>query len=219
MESDKNVPIEHQDVPEAHQGLHSFLYSSDDEHTPTTTATSIPENDGTAVVPLATWRDRSTNAKIAGVYAVIDTQRCTQYVGYSRNVLLSLDSHVSQVGPETCAFVRVQTFKYPKREEMEKLRDEWISALGSVPPGNGEASNLWASTVGEAARSAMSPEERYAYEEKKLKLRRAMADTAMVAELEATSLTRAESPQELKAAVENDDWSAIIDGQTQETKS
>ena len=32
MESENNTPIEHQNVPAAHQGLHGFLYSSDDEH-------------------------------------------------------------------------------------------------------------------------------------------------------------------------------------------
>ena len=32
VERDPNLPIEHQNVPAAHQGLHGFLYASDDEH-------------------------------------------------------------------------------------------------------------------------------------------------------------------------------------------
>jgi hypothetical protein len=48
-----------------------------------------------------------------------------------------------------CACANIQV---PKREEMEQLRDAWIKELGSVPPGNAEQCEKWASTVGEAAR-------------------------------------------------------------------
>ncbi|PSO98180.1 MAG: hypothetical protein BRC48_02730 [Cyanobacteria bacterium QS_9_48_30] len=59
---------------------------------------------------------------------------------------------------------------------MEKLRHEWIAEFESVPPGNGTESDRWASTVGEAARTAMSTSERDAHEEKKLKLRKAIPE-------------------------------------------
>ena len=210
MENNLNVPIEHQNVPEGHQGLHDFLYRSSDEHAETeVTATPDKESNG-VVLPLEDWCYRPENAKVAGVYAVLDAERQTQYVGYSRNVLLSLNGHVAQNGSSVCAFVRVQTFKFPKREEMEKLRDAWISALDSVPPGN--ALGTWASTVGEAARVAMSAIERNAYEEKKLKLRKAIADTTLDLESEAID------ESELEIAVKNDDWSSVINSQTQETR-
>lgn len=211
VETNQNISIEHQNVPEGHRGLHDFLYSSDDEHA-VTEITAIPEleNNGTEISPIEAWCELSQNAKVAGVYAVLNAERQTQYVGYSRNVLLSLNSHVAQLGKSTCAFVWVQTFKYPKRTEMENLRDAWINSLESVPPGNGEGSEMWASTVGEAARVAMSATERNAYEEKKLKLRKAIADTTLSRESEAVDADDAERRQKLESAVKNDDWSSII---------
>lgn len=219
METNENVPVEHQNVPVEHRGLHDFLYSSGDEHAATVTATADLESNGAVVLPLEAWCKHSQNAKVAGVYAVLDAERRTQYVGYSRNVLLSLKGHVTQNGQEKCAFVRVQTFKFPKREEMEKLRDAWISELGSVPPGNSDASEMWLSTVGEAARAAMSAAERNAYEEKKLKLRKAIADTTLGLESEAMDESDTSRRHKLDAAVNNDDWSSVIDSQTQETRS
>lgn len=220
VETNQNVPVEHQNVPEGHRGLHDFLYSSDDEHAAPEIATPVDlENDGTEVLPLQSWCDRVQNAKIAGVYAVLNTQYQTQYIGYSRNVLLSLNGHVAQNGRETCAFVRVQAFKFPKRTDMENLREAWISELGSVPPGNAEVSEMWASTVGEVAKAAMSPEERNAYEEKKLKLRKAMADSTLTKDLADAEESDAKRQQKLEAAVNNDDWSAVIEGQTRETHS
>lgn len=214
METEPTAAIEHQNVPAEHQGLHSFLYSSEAEHA--ANEITIPTelvNDGTEILPLETWRSLSANAKIAGVYAVLDTAQQVQYIGYSRNVLLSLNGHATQNGLAQCAFVRVQAVKFPKRETMETLRDEWIAQLGSIPPGNAEDSQMWAATVGEAARLAMSDAERHAYEEKKLKLRKAMADAALSQEV-AKDASAEERRQQLESAVKNDDWSAVIKAQS-----
>ncbi len=218
VKADRDVAIEHQNVPVAHEGLHNFLYSSDSEHS-AENAISELENDGTQIMSIDTWRQIATNAKVAGVYAVTNTSGNTQYIGYSRNILLSINGHIAENGAENCAFVRVQTFKFPKREEMEILRDVWIADLGSIPPGNGAQSEMWASTVGQAARSAMSATEQQAYEEKKLKLRKAMADSTLSKELETAAKIDGEQHKHLEAVVNNDDWSAVIQSQTQETKS
>lgn len=214
MDIPKNIPLDDQNVPEAHQGLHSFLYSSEDEHS--AIETKVPEaHDQAEILPLDQWSDRATNAKVAGVYAVLDDQQQTQYIGYSRNVLISLKGHVSQLGPQICAFVRVQSFKFPKREEMEKLKNLWLSDLDYLPPGNSDQSGMWAGTVREASTAAMSAQERQIYEDKKLKLRKAMADTALSKEPQSGEA----QGQQLKQAVESDDWSAVINDQTQETQS
>jgi len=217
METDNNLPIEHQSVPESHRGLHDFLYSEDDEHAPTEVTFTPEVNNDADIIPLEAWCALSQNAKIAGVYAVLDTERNTQYIGYSRNVLLSLNGHVAQNGSQKCAFVRVQNFKFPKRQEMEDMRDGWIKELDSVPPGNASESGMWASTVGEVAKATMSEAERNAYEEKKLKLRKAMADSTLTKELENVDVSDAERRTQLEAAVKNDDWSVVIQEQTQET--
>lgn len=219
VETNENVPIEHQNVPGEHRGLHDFLYSAGDEHAATETVTPDIESNGALVMPFEAWCKRSENVKVAGVYAVLDAERRTQYIGYSRNVLLSLKGHIAQNGQEKCAFVRVQTNKFPKREEMEKLRDAWLCELELIPPGNGDASEMWVSTVGEAARTAMSAAERNAYEEKKLKLRKAIADTTLDLEPEAMDESDTSRRRKLDNAVQNDDWSSVIDSQTQETTS
>jgi hypothetical protein len=220
METQHNPPIGHQNVPINHRGLHEFLYSSDDEHTAIEVSiTRELANNGTEIIDLEAWSAAAQNAKIAGVYVVLDAERHTQYIGYSRNVLLSLNSHVTQNGPQKCAFVRVQAFKFPKRQEMEDLRDAWIAELESTPPGNATDREMWASTVGEAAKGVMSATERQIYEEKKLKLRKAMADTTLSKEAETIDASIAERQRQLEVAVTNDDWSVIIDAQTQETKS
>jgi hypothetical protein len=212
------TPIEHQNVPQEHQGLHGFLYSSDREHAALDSNTTGIESDGSEVVSIDIWCDRAANAKLAGVYEVLDRDRRVQYVGVSRNVMLSLNSHVAQLGSDTCAFVRVKTFKFPKRSEMDALRDTWLTKQDRLPPGNASQSALWAGTIGEAAIVAMSEVERNAYEEKKLKMRKAMADSNLSKELESNppnDLAEAERRQNLEAAVKNDDWSAVINAQKQ----
>ena len=214
MESN-NTPLEHQNVPVAHQGLHSFLYSSDREHVAADNPAIVNAN-GTEVLSISDWSEKVGNSKVAGVYAVLDCDRLYQYVGYSRDVLRSVKGHVAQNGTQTCCYIRVQTFKFPKRQAMETLKQEWIAALGYIPAGNSGSENTWAKTIGEAAKATMSVAERNAYEEKKLKLRKAMADATLVDELAAhqdeTDLKRR---QKLEAAVKNDDWSSVIKSQQQ----
>ncbi|MEH2269719.1 MAG: GIY-YIG nuclease family protein [Nostoc sp.] len=220
METQYNLPIEHQNVPTNHRGLHEFLYSSDDEHTTTEVSITLElANNGTEIIDIEAWSTATQNAKIAGVYAVLDAEHHIQYIGYSRNVLLSLNGHLRQNSKQKCAFVRVQAFKFPKRQEMEDLRDAWIAELKNTPPGNASESEMWASTVGEASKAVMSEAQRQAYEEKKLKLRKAMADTTLSKESETRDASESKRQHQLEAAVKNDDWSVIIDAQTQETKS
>jgi hypothetical protein len=212
---EKDLPIEHQNVPTAHQGLHEFLYSAADEHGAAATTVNL-DLDGERVLPLPEWQALAENAKVAGVYAVLDTAQQTQYIGYSRNVFTALKGHLAEHGGEVCAYVRVQPFKFPKREEMENLRDRWIAALTEVPAGN-NGSGVWATTVGAVAKAAMSPAEQAAYEEKKLKLRRAMADGALSRELDAAAISDEQKREQFAAAMNDDNWSAAIQGQTSET--
>ena len=216
MENTPNLQIEHQNVPANHQGLHDFLYSAADEHA---VATIQPQLNlaSDRILTLIEWQALSENARVAGVYAVLDATNQTQYVGYSRNVLTSLKGHLAEHGDDVCACVRVQVFKFPKREEMESLRDTWIAELDTVPPGNTGAGGVWATTVGEIAKAAMSEAERVAYEEKKLKLRRAMADSALSRELDAAAISNEQKRDNFTAAMTDDNWSAVIQEQTAET--
>jgi hypothetical protein len=208
---DPNTAIEHQQVPQEHRGLHDFLYSSTDEHG-VETASAVGTITTDANAPIEDWCNTAQNAKVAGVYAVLNSSQQTQYVGYSRNVTLALRSHLTAHGADVCALVRVQPFKFPKREEMEQLRDQWIADLPSPPPGNTDGSKDWAGTVRDAAVQVMSEAERAIYEEKKLKLRKAMADGSLHKENISASA-------DLDAKLQDDNWSAVIGEQTQETHS
>jgi len=206
-------PIEHQDVPQAHQGLHSFLYSSTDEHGAETAPTTALDHGAAEPIAVQTWCDGAEGDKVAGVYAVLDRDRQTQFVGYSRNVERSLRGHLAQKGDDICALVRVQPFVFPKRDAMEAMQNDWIAALPSSPPGNQDGS--WAGTIREAATQTMSATERQAYEEKKLKLRRAMADGTLQHDEAAAQA----SPSAMAAAMDDDNWSAAVREQTQDTQS
>jgi hypothetical protein len=221
VETDPSIPIEHQNVPQAHQGLHGFLYSSDDEHSAQEPAIAEPVLSTETIALLADWCESVGPAKIAGVYAVLNCDRQTQYIGYSRNVALSLRGHLTQLGQDICAFVRVQSFDFPKRDDMEALQNSWIAELDTLPPGNEADKELWATTVGAAAIAAMSAEERQAYDEKKLKLRKAMADGDLSRELSVQEQSveegKGDRAKNLAAAVTQDDWSGVVQQQTQET--
>lgn len=207
--------IEHQNVPVEHRSLHDFLYSAADEHAADTVAAPPTASTGHTPLPIADWCDQTQEAKVTGVYAVCDRAGQTQFVGISRNVSLSLRSHLAEKGEAVCALVTVQPFAYPSREAMAALRDEWIAALPSPPPGN--IDGTWAGTAAAAATQAMSAAEREAYEAKKLKLRRAMADGSLAKEQDAA---QASDPKtDLAAAMTDDNWSALIRDQTDQTQA
>ncbi len=207
--------IEHQNVPVAHRGLHDFLYSSDDEHAAVPkSAVAVPTEDTTMSVQ--DWFEVTGDVKVAGVYGVLDCDRRLQYVNISRNVSLSLRSHQTQLGSELCAWVRVFPFRSPKRDEMMTVQTTWIAENGTIPIGNQDDDNPWANATGAAAIAAMTPAERNAYEEKKLKLRSAMADSTL--NREKTAITNAEADRHnLEQAIQSDDWSSVINAQTQDT--
>ncbi|MGR3279504.1 GIY-YIG nuclease family protein [Acaryochloris marina NIES-2412] len=207
--------IEHQNVPQAHQGLHDFLYSSDEEHTAGTAITPTTDQSTEVPIPISTWCEAAGEVKVAGVYAVFDQAGSPQYVNYSRNVSLSLKSHISQHGEDICAQVKVQPFKFPKRAEMEQLRDQWIAAFPSPPPGN-TGDGKWAGSVKDAALQAMSAQERQVYEEKKVKLQKAMA-LGVAGNTQPQS--EAERRQDLESAINDDNWSEVIREQTKETRA
>ncbi|MFQ4136807.1 GIY-YIG nuclease family protein [Nodosilinea sp. PGN35] len=216
-QNDAPAPIEHQNVPVEHRSLHDFLYSAADEHAAETAAAPPTASTGSTPIPIADWCDQTQDAKVTGVYAVLDRDRQTQFVGISRNVALSLRSHLTAKGDAVCALVTVEPFNFPNREAMSALRDEWIAALPSPPPGN--VDGTWAGTIAQAATQAMSTAEREAYEAKKLKLRRAMADGALSKEHDAAHTAQTDKAKDLQAAMTDDNWSALIREQTQQTQS
>ncbi len=96
-----------------------------------------------------------------GVYAVFNQQKDLQFVGYSRDVYLSLRQHLVRQ-PEHCYWVKVQTIERPSRAILENVEKAWIDENGSLPVGNGESKDKWTQAID--AKAIMTPEEKSNYE-------------------------------------------------------
>jgi hypothetical protein len=95
-----------------------------------------------------------------GVYAIFDSERILQFVGYSRNVYLSLQQHLVRQ-PQLCYWLKAQTIDRPNRTLLEDIRNAWISENGSTPVGNGLDDTKWTQSID--AKSAMTAEEEASY--------------------------------------------------------
>ncbi|BAB75695.1 GIY-YIG nuclease family protein [Anabaena sp. FACHB-709] len=81
-----------------------------------------------------------------GVYAIFDQEKTLQFVGYSRDVYLSLRQHlVRQL--QHCYWVKVQTIERPSRTVLENIEKAWIAENGTTPVGNGEQKEIWTQPV------------------------------------------------------------------------
>jgi hypothetical protein len=96
-----------------------------------------------------------------GVYAIFDQEKILQFVGYSRDVYLSLKQHLVRQ-PQQCYWVKVQTIERPSRTILENIENAWIAENGSVPVGNGEDKQKWTDPID--AKALMTPEEQTNYQ-------------------------------------------------------
>ncbi|MBW4486354.1 MAG: GIY-YIG nuclease family protein [Trichocoleus desertorum ATA4-8-CV12] len=97
-----------------------------------------------------------------GVYAIFDQAQTLQFIGYSRDIYLSLQQHLVR-RPQACYWFKVQTSDRPNRTALEAIRDAWISENGKTPVGNAEEQNLWNQPID--AKFAMTEEEQTDYRE------------------------------------------------------
>ncbi|CAI5485585.1 unnamed protein product [Closterium sp. Naga37s-1] len=122
-------------VPEGHKGLHDFLYGEGDVHEATTSAYTVRpgEDDGTLLSPVPDYVAARELQKLAGIYAVYDGAGALQYVGYSRNIVVSLKGHRAAMGEELCSSVRVQVYRADSmlsRAVLDGERRRWLQELG-----------------------------------------------------------------------------------------
>jgi hypothetical protein len=68
-----------------------------------------------------------------GVYAIFDQAKTLEYVGYSRNVLLSLRQHLIRQ-PERCHWVKVQPIERPDRAFLEAVQQAWLLSTSPTTP-------------------------------------------------------------------------------------
>jgi hypothetical protein len=96
-----------------------------------------------------------------GVYAIFNRDEILQYVGYSRDIYISLKQHLVRK-PQDCYGVKVQTIERPSRTILEEIRQAWIAENGSVPLGNEAEAEQWNQAIN--VKPLMTDEEKATYE-------------------------------------------------------
>eukprot|EP00871_Galdieria_phlegrea_P004448 jgi/Galph1/5003/GphlegSOOS_G3683.1 len=209
--------VDDKSVPEGHKSLHEALYSKGEkEHDAEDTAAAIKfRSDGNKLFPVDLFLTATGKEKVAGVYAVYDSNQTVQFIGLSRDVAFALKAHRTVLPKSSVAWLKLKTFDFPRRSEMERTQEAWIKEFGFVPIGNdssSEESKLWVKSIKDAVRVASAEVDStrlQTYEEKKYKLRKAIADPLLIDE-ESSSIFERDSTMH---AVSEDDWSQVIDSQ------
>eukprot|EP00210_Caulerpa_lentillifera_P004565 g4355.t1 len=219
--SSQNGVISDSNVPEGHRGLHGALYGEGgaELHNSSSYEFRDGEDDGEAVMTVSSYLATREGERPLGVYAVYDKSHNIQYIGYSRNIVLALKRHVEKLGEDLCYYLRVMVFMnraMSTRENLEREALDWIEREGTLPPGNGAEKDLWDLGSDTLGVSNMSDKERAVYEEKKNKLRKAMGEN-LHDPVPGESLESKERRLRLIKAVEGDNWSAVVNEQTNET--
>ena len=99
--------------------------------------------------------------KKIGVYAIFDRDKILQFVGYSRDIYLSLKQHLVRQ-PQGCCWLKVQTITRPSRAILEGIRQAWIEENEAIPPGNGADEAKWNQPID--AKRAMTEAEKQEYQ-------------------------------------------------------
>lgn len=94
-----------------------------------------------------------------GLYAIFNDSHTLQFVGYSRDILLSLKQHLVRC-PQQCIWVKISTVERPSRTLLEQVKHQWIDEQGHTPPGNAEQEAQWTQPID--AKTLMTAEEREA---------------------------------------------------------
>jgi len=95
-----------------------------------------------------------------GVYAIFDQAQTLKFIGYSRDVAVSLKQHLVR-SPEACYWLKVQTIDRPSRTVLEEIREAWIVENGSTPVGNDTDEAIWSQPID--AKLKMTAAEQLAY--------------------------------------------------------
>lgn len=99
-----------------------------------------------------------------GVYAIYNPEQVLAYIGYSRDVSLSLKQHIVRQ-PQQCYSIKVTTVERPNRTLLETIKATWIAENQAIPIGNA-AADLWEQPID--VKSKMLPEELAQYNDPQL---------------------------------------------------
>lgn len=99
-------------------------------------------------------------SKTVGIYAIFNQDHALQFVGYSRDITMSLKQHLVRC-PDDCYWVKVKTIERPQRSVLEAIQAAWISENGDRPIGNGDESDRWSQAIN--AKVQMTDDEQAQY--------------------------------------------------------
>eukprot|EP00929_Paragymnodinium_shiwhaense_P118269 TRINITY_DN90207_c0_g1_i1.p1 TRINITY_DN90207_c0_g1~~TRINITY_DN90207_c0_g1_i1.p1 ORF type:complete len:504 (-),score=90.34 TRINITY_DN90207_c0_g1_i1:436-1947(-) len=233
-------------VPEGHQGLHSALYGADEESAEAAHAapaeadleTLLPGRlDGSEVLDVSHWLKGAADVSAevfarpcVGLFALYTSDEASAVpakVISSRNVpgalAAQLDGDASS-GSHELRFARVRLLgkmqRMWTRGRLEDERQAWARELGAsqdvvAQPMHFDARSPDSSATASDAPSVGKAQQR-AHEELKWKMQMAMG-TNLADAVEGEGDDGAARRLQFMKAVEGDDWSAVIDGQTLDT--
>jgi len=119
--------------------------------------TSIPYLDEKGCLP------EELQGKI-GVYAIFNQEKKLQFVGYSRDIYLSIKQHLVRQ-PENCYWLKTQIINRPSRTILENIRSFWLEENGEIPPGNGSEMAKWNEPINAKVTMTTAEKEEYAKSE------------------------------------------------------
>jgi hypothetical protein len=127
-----------------------------------TNETNAPSLDSLEYIPYIDENGQlpeSFQGKI-GVYAIFDQNKSLQFVGYSRDVYLSLKQHLVRQ-PEQCYWVKIQTIERPSRAVLENIENAWIAENGIPSMGSTDNKEKWTQPIN--VKTLMTSEEQVNY--------------------------------------------------------
>jgi hypothetical protein len=96
-----------------------------------------------------------------GVYAIFDQEQVLQFVGYSRDVYLSLKQHLIRQ-PQKCYWVKIYTIERPNRTILENMESSWIAENNDLSLSDRPNKEPWVNPID--VKILMTPEERDNYQ-------------------------------------------------------
>ena len=66
-----------------------------------------------------------------GVYGIFDREQVLEFVGYSRDIYLSLKQHLARQ-PQACYWLKIQLIDRPNRTILESIKQAWLRESQAV---------------------------------------------------------------------------------------
>ncbi|MBF2057238.1 MAG: GIY-YIG nuclease family protein [Cyanobacterium sp. T60_A2020_053] len=104
--------------------------------------------------------NKTLDNKIA-IYSIYNEEKKLQYIGYSRNLLLSLKQHLVRQ-PQECYWYKYYEIQRPSRSILEDIKNQWLTENGDIPVGNGEKESQWNQPID--AKLTMTEEDKQIYQ-------------------------------------------------------